>query len=209
MARAVRVLLALVLSTPILLVSAGGCAACSCATESAQAMIDHADAAFAGRIVSQRGAPNGTIQILHVAAVYKGSIGPQVELIARIGEGVVGDCAVLLPTGSRVAVVADRNPDGSYSTSTCWLVRERTLRATAGTPTPPDPDIGLPVPSVPVPAASASVPWWLVALAGGAVGTALIAISLRAGRRREQRTDPPEDVTGDVEAEPAPGDPPA
>lgn len=192
MARAVRLFLALALALPAVALTASSCAACECAFIPVPQQLQDADAAIMGEVVSQRGAQGGTIQVFRVDGVFAGEVGPRIELFARIGQGIVDSCAVLLPTDARVAVIADRNADGTYSASACSLVTEAELRKAAGPPLPPDPSIVSTPTQAPTPAVGAQppkreLPAWLVILLGASLGTGLIAGTMAVPRWRAVR----------------------
>lgn len=208
MARAVRLFLLVALALPAVALTASPCLACDCAFLPVSKQLRDADVAIVGEVVSQRGAQGGTIQVFRVDGVFTGEVGPQVELFARIGQGIVDSCAVLLPADARVAVIADRNADGSYSASACSLVTEAELRTAVGRPLPPDPSI-VSTPTLP-PAltqqpATRELPAWLVILLGASLGTGLIAGTMAVPRWRAVRgassgQRPPGEVDEDRES---------
>jgi hypothetical protein len=190
MARALRTLVALVLAVPIVLATASPCLACSCAPLDVAATLEDRDVvAFVGEVVAQRGAEGGTIQGMRVDGVFQGELGPEVALFAQIGQDVVNSCAILLPTDTRVAVIARPNPDGSYSTDVCSLVTEADLRAVVGPPRPPDPALTI----APPPRGATTVgegpelPFWVVASLGAVAGVVLIGLGTRVAGRRDRR----------------------
>jgi hypothetical protein len=205
MTRAVRLAVAIAIAAPAVLASAPPCAACTCPFASAAVVVDQADVAFAGVVVSDWGAAGGTIQRVRVRAVYEGEVGPRADVFAAIGSGVVEDCAVLLPRGVRVAVVADRRPDGTLVTGTCQLMREAVLRRVSGPPHAPDPAIRLPTPVAT--AAEARRPTWALVLAVVAVLLLLALVAVAMVRRREP-VEPPEASEPSKPSEPAPADGP-
>jgi len=195
--RTTRLLLVLLLATPMVLATAPACQACSCAPASAEAALAGADIAFVGEVISQREAFGGTIQVLRVDGVFKGHVGPRLELFASIGGGVVSDCAILLPTGGPVAVIARRDPGGRWVTDACSMTTERALRTAAGPPRPPDAASPSPTPAAGQSAGSSEpLPGWLVAVLGGLGGVALMAAWVAWGRRprrpHEESPDPAE-----------------
>jgi hypothetical protein len=191
MARAARPLAALLLATSIALVTATPCAACSCVQASTSSLLEDADAAFVGEVVTQRAVTGGTIQVLRVDGVYEGDLGPQVALFARLGQGVVDTCAVLLPTETRIGVIATRNADGTYSTGLCAITTVRALRMAGGRPRPPDPSIALVPPAGGgPPEAAAPRSSGAVVLAGALLVAGLVAMaSVRERTRRRSQGD--------------------
>lgn len=201
MARALRTLVALALAFPIVLATASPCLACSCAPlDVGQALQEPGVVAFVGEVVAQRGAQGGTIQGLRVDGVFQGELGPEVALFAQIGQGVVNSCAILLPTQTRVAVIAHPNADGSYSTDVCSLVTEAQLTAVVGPPRPPDPSItaspastgGRTTPE------EGALPFWLVAVLGALVGAVLIGVGSATGRWRARHAVTDDDEPPDA-----------
>jgi hypothetical protein len=199
MARALRWLLAGLLAIPVVVIGASPCLACSCAAEPLRARLAHADVAFEGRVTDSRAAPAGTIQVLAVDGVYQGDLPPEVELFAQIGQGVVHSCAVLLPTGSTVGVVADRNDDGTYSTNVCLLTTPASLARALGPARPPSASPREGPPAAPAATdAPIGLPAWLVAVLGALGGLVLIGGTVAAGPRlaacRERRARPAPDA---------------
>jgi hypothetical protein len=193
MPRAVRLLLAMSLAVPTVVLTATPCLACDCAFLPVAQRLEQADVAVVGEVISQRGAQGGTIQVLRVGGVFAGDVGPQIELFAQIGQGIVDSCAVLLPVGRRVALIADRNADGTYTTSACSLVTEAELRKAVGPPLPPGT-------ASPGPADGARVndpiviPGWMVVALGAMLGVVLIAGAMLVPRwraLRRERVDEP------------------
>ena len=213
MARAARLSLAFLLAASVVLLTSTPCAACSCASEPLSGLLAASDVAFTGEVVSRRPAGQGTIQVLRVDEVYVGALGPRVELYAEIGPQMVSSCALLLPTQTRVAVLADRNADGTFSTSVCAMTTVRALRKAAGEPHPPDPAIGLPEPTVPGGEGDGGSGAG-VALAGVLLVAGLLAASLVFGRRRasdrwHERAHDDHPEAGDGKEARDPGDPAA
>ena len=96
MGRPTRLLVALVLATPLALVGTAHAGTCACGGEVSPARaIEDADAALLGEVVSDRLVADGTLQRVRVDEVYAGSLPPQIEVYAQIGPGVVGPCAML------------------------------------------------------------------------------------------------------------------
>jgi hypothetical protein len=127
----------LTLAGTFLVVAASPCSACSCAPSTPKELLRRADAAFVGTVVAETMSETGTTQTFEVEGVYRGELGPTVEVWAQIGTSVVNTCAVLFPVGDRVAVLLERDERGRWQTSACSIVEPSDLEALAGPVRPP------------------------------------------------------------------------
>ncbi|MGZ8565999.1 MAG: hypothetical protein ACXWXS_02995 [Actinomycetota bacterium] len=198
-ARTARVLVAVVLAGAGLVVGAGPCFACSCVASTPEEKLHDADAAFVGRVVQSTIDAEGTTQTFEVDGVYKGELGPTVEVWAQIGTGVTNSCAVIFAEGDRRALVISRS-GGHWMTTGCSLVTEAALTRVAGAPGPPT-GTSAPAPRSPAPTVTSSsdgsaVPRWSVPILGALLGIAVIWLALVVASRRERRREPA-DGTGD------------
>ena len=192
-ARPVRLLLALVLAGVGVVAGASPCLACSCASVPPTKLLADADAAFVGEVVETVVDHEGTTQTFEVDGVYKGDLGPTVEVWAQLGGGTINTCHVVFPEGERRALVLERS-GGRWSTTSCWLVTEAQLTRIAGAPVPPS-GSDTASPSSPSPSAAAGLgattsdplPGWTVPILGALVGVAVIWVVLVATNRRERR----------------------
>jgi hypothetical protein len=168
-----------------------------------------------GRVVESRVDAEGTTQTFEVDGVYKGELGPTVEVWASIGTGGGSTCAVVFPEGDRRALVLTRS-GGRWTTSVCSLVTEAELTRIAGSPSPPTataaPPPRSPAPNVSSGSDGSAVPRWSVPILGALLGIAVIWMALVLASRRERRREVA-DGTGDgangdgATVSPAIGDP--
>src|SRR5437867_4071247 len=178
---AVRALVILAIVGGGMVVTASPCLACDCAARTPAEIVRQADRAFVGRVVDQTVTANGTIQTFQVAAVFKGALGPTVDLWAEVGTSSFSSCAVLFPQHERVAVAMSVDAQGRWTTTSCAYLTEAQLRDVAGPPhaptqaMSPPPTTAGPVPTqtpaaIPNPGRDRSrrdsVPLWLVILLG-------------------------------------------
>ena len=205
---AARLSVVVLLAAPAVFLTATPCSACTCVPRTPKQLLHHADAAFVGAVVAEQQVdPTTTVQTFAVRGVFKGALGPSVNVIEPIGSGGGNTCGIAYPRGTRVAVVLHRQGDG-WTTDSCSLVSVTDLEAVAPSPLPPRPGpspSALPtVPPLP-PEASHGLGWQAVVL-GLLVGVAGIALALSLGGRSERthRSAAP----GRVEAE-GPDEPPA
>lgn len=187
-----RLLALLTLAGTFLVVAAPPCSACSCAPSTPKEMLRRADAAFVGTAVGETMVETGTTQTFEVEGVYRGELGPRVEVWAQIGSSVVDTCAVLFPVGDRVAVLLDRDEQGRWQTSACSIVEVSDLEALAGPARPPtaastSPD-GSASPDDPRPATGGEeeLPAWAVILIGAGVALAAIGGQVAWTARRDR-----------------------
>ena len=200
---AVRALVILAILGGGIVVTASPCRACDCTARAPEQILRQADRAFVGRVVDETVSANGTAQTFQVVAVYKGALGPRVDLWADAGTSSFSSCAVLFPRHERVAVAMNVDAQGRWTTNTCSYLTEAQLRDVAGPPHAPTAPVSLP--SSPAPTASETpavvpdlgrdrsrrtgVPLWLVILLGFFGAVSAIGASLLAGGRRA--TSPP------------------
>jgi hypothetical protein len=196
---AVRALLILATVGGGIVVSASPCRACDCAARTPAEIVRQADRAFVGRVVDETVSANGTTQTFQVVAVYKGALGPTVDLWAEVGTNSLSSCAVLFPQHERVAVAMNVDAQGRWTTTSCSYLTEAQLREAAGPPHPPTGAVSSPTAS-PLPTASETpavapdlgrdrsrpkgVPLWLVIILGVFGAVSAIGASLLAGGRR-------------------------
>jgi hypothetical protein len=133
-----------------------------------------------------------TVQTFRVRSVFKGTLGPTVQMIAPLGSGGGSSCGILYGAGE-VAVILHRLGDG-WTTDVCSRITTAQLVAVAPSPVPPVPEpsgSSTPVISVaPSGDASAGLGWQAVVL-GLFVGVAAIALALSLGGRRDRASVPP------------------
>jgi hypothetical protein len=192
-----RCVLLVLLAVPAVVSAASPCAACSCAPRSPERVFRHADAAFVGSVVAEQVIdPTTTVQTFEVRTVYKGPLGPTVDVIAPIGTGGGSTCAVLYGPGE-VAVILYRQGDG-WTTDACSRITAEQLHRLASSPAHPSPSpVATPTVSL-VPAARGpgGVGWptaILGLLAGiGAIAAAL-AVATRRGREPHAASSTPRD----------------
>ena len=201
-----KILALLIVSCSTLVVTASPCLACGCTARTPRQIFGQSDAAFAGRVVDQRAVDaETTVQSFQVEGVYKGLLGPTVDVVAHLGAGGGSDCAVLFPEGSSVAVMLRQEGD-AWTTDGCSLLTLAQLRQVAPSPSPPLPPLsGSATPSAsvaavsPPPAAgSSSSLSWQAAVVGALLGIAAIALVLSRERRHAARArpHPPDDADG-------------
>jgi hypothetical protein len=209
-----RLSLVVLLAGPALLGNAPPCVACTCTPRTPKQLFRHADAAFVGSVTSQQPvAETTTIQTFAVRSVFKGALGPTVDVIVPIGSGG-GDTCGILYGGGKVAVILHRMGDG-WTTDACSRITASKLAAVGPTPLHPSPE---PTPSPtpigpPTREGGGGLGVGAVVL-GLLLGVAAIAAALSLGGRRDRtsssrRTEAAEEVMDPVKAptDPAP-DPP-
>jgi hypothetical protein len=195
---AVRALLLLAIVGGGILVTASPCRACDCAARTPAEIVRQADRAFVGRVVDETVSANGTTQTFQVVAVYKGALGPTVNLWVEVGTNNLSSCAVLFPRHERVAVAMTVDAQGRWTTTSCSYLTQAQLREAAGPPHPPTGAVSSPTAS-PLPTASQTpavasdlgrdrsrrngVPLWLVIVLGVFGAVSAIGASLLAGGR--------------------------
>jgi hypothetical protein len=191
-----RASVVLVMLAPALVLSASPCAACSCTPRTPEQLLRHADAAFVGEVVDQQVIDEvTTVQTFRVRGVFKGTLGPTVQMIAPLGSGGGSSCGILYGAGE-VAVILHRLGDG-WTTDACSRITIAQLAKVAPSPVPPVPGpSGSSTPIVTVaPAGDANggLGWQAVVL-GLLVGVAAIALALSLGGRRDRASvSPPGD----------------
>jgi hypothetical protein len=188
-----RASVVLVMLGPALVLSASPCAACSCVPRTPEQLVRHADAAFVGEVIDQQVIDEvTTVQTFRVRSVFKGTLGPTVQMIAPLGSGGGSSCGILYGAGE-VAVILHRLGDG-WTTDVCSRITTAQLAGVAPSPVPPVPEpsgSSTPVVSVaPSGDASAGLGWQAVVL-GLFVGVAAIALALSLGGRRDRASVPP------------------
>jgi hypothetical protein len=179
-------------------------------------VLRRADAAFVGEVTSQRPLDAmTTAQTFRVDAVYKGALHTTVDVVASMGAAGGSDCAILFPSGSRVAVVLQQQGD-RWISDACSLLTTAQLRRVAPPPQPPlpgaGPQAGGPTPSstsAPASAAGSSSGGGISGagvIAGGLLAIAAIAFVLSLESRRATRARrewaPDEDALETEEAAP-------
>jgi hypothetical protein len=181
-----RASVVLVMLGPALVLSASPCVACSCMPRTPEQLLRHADAAFVGEVVDQQVIDEvTTVQTFRVRGVFKGTLGPTVQMIAPLGSGGGSSCGILYGAGE-VAVILHRLGDG-WTTDACSRITTAQLARVAPSPEPPEPS-GSSTPIVTVaPARDApgGLGWQAVVL-GLLVGVAAIALALSLGGRRDR-----------------------
>ena len=212
-----KILALLIVSCSTLVATASPCLACGCTPRTPRQIFRRSDAAFVGRVVDERAVDaDTTVQTFHVEGVYKGLLGPSVDVVAHIGAGGGSDCGILFPEGTSVAVMLQQEGD-AWTTDGCSLVTLAQLRQVAPSPSPP-----LPAPSgsatpTTVVAAPASPPSagrsgvsWQAVVAGALHAIAAIAFVLSRESRRAARTRPYRSDDPGAQEEPGGGgtDPP-
>jgi hypothetical protein len=193
-----RASVVLVMLGPALVLSASPCAACSCVPRTPEQLLRRAEAAFVGEVVDQQVIDEATtVQTFRVRSVFKGTLGPTVQVIAPLGSGGGSSCGILYGAGE-VAVILHRLGDG-WTTDVCSRITTAQLARVAPSPVPPVPEpSGSSTPVVTVAPAgdtSGGLGWQAVVL-GLLVGIAAIALALSLGGRRDRATvSPPGDPT--------------
>ncbi|HEY7478399.1 MAG TPA: hypothetical protein VIB62_09190 [Actinomycetota bacterium] len=189
-ARPAGVVLLLMIAGIGVIAGANPCLACSCASTRPAEVLADADAAFVGRAVETRVDDEGTTQVFEVDGVYRGELGPTVEVWAQIGTGVVDSCAVTFPEGERRALVLSRD-GGRWTTSICSLITETQLERIVGEPRPPSGPADPPEPPASGPPGVVSsarqdgVPPWSILLLGAliAIGGTWLVLTVVSRRR--------------------------
>jgi hypothetical protein len=189
-----RAMLSLVLVAGTIVVSASPCRACSCAPQTPAKLFRSADVALVGRVVGEPVmGETTTVQAIRVETLYKGAVGRTADLVADIGSEAANSCAVLFPSGERIAVLAQVRGDGRLSAQICSYLTVRQLEEVASEPipvvsspaspaAPPTGEVGT------VAAPREPLPPWAVPILGAllAIG-AITAVLWRAARRPERR----------------------
>jgi hypothetical protein len=183
---------------PALVFGASPCAACSCVPRTPEQLLRHADAAFVGEVVDQQVIDEvTTVQTFRVRSVFKGTLGPTVQMIAPLGSGGGSSCGILYGAGE-VAVILHRLGDG-WTTDACSRITTVQLAKVAPSPVPPVPEpsgSATPVVTVaPTEDASGGL-GWQAAVLGLLVGVAAIALALSLGARRDRASEPPSGRSG-------------
>jgi hypothetical protein len=207
-----KILALLIVSCSTLVVTASPCLACGCTARTPRQILRQSDAAFVGRVVDQRAVDaQTTVQTFQVEGVYKGLLGPSVDVVAHLGAGGGSDCAVLFPEGTNVAVML-RHEGDAWTTDGCSLLTWAQLRRAGPPPSPPLPQVsGSATPTAieaapSAPAAGSSGLRWQAAVAGALLGIAAIALVLSHESRRAARARP--DPPGDPDAGAGGAEPP-
>ncbi len=201
--------------------TASPCFACGCTPQTPKQVLRRADAAFVGEVTSQRPLDAmTTAQTFRVDAVYKGALHSTVDVVASMGAAGGSDCAILFPSGSRVAVVLQQQGD-HWISDACSLLTLAELRRVAPAPEPPlpgqapEPPLsgqGQTVGSTPSTSAPSTGSGGGISGAG-AIGGALLAVaaiafvlSLESRRATRARRDREPDEAGLETEEAAPED---
>jgi hypothetical protein len=198
---AARLSVVVVLAAPAVFVTATPCFACSCVPRTPKQLLHHADAAFVGAVVAEQPIDaTTTVQTFAVQGVFKGALGPSVNVIEPIGSGGGSTCGIAYPLGSRVAVVLSHQGDG-WTTDSCSFISLADLEAVAPSPLPPHPG---PSPSAfptvpPIPPEASHGLGWQAVVIGLLVGVAGIALALSLGGRNGRGREGA--ALGSVEAE--------
>jgi hypothetical protein len=206
-----RALLAIGIGAPLLALTPGPAAACSCVVREPRRVIDGADAIVAGRVVGQAALDQThTMSSVAVDGVYVGRVGAMLTLRSDVGTGGGADCAVLYPVGSTIdPLVLSERPDGTYQVEGCALPVMRQVATLLGEAHPPQADgpAAVPLPShVPAPPpAAAPAPGpngisWPAVLGGTLAGIGLMVWALRRSARGTPGAEPAEDAAGGSEA---------
>ena len=146
MSRALRLVIALAIATPLFVSMGGPAVACSCVQQTAQKVLERADAVVAGHVVGEQpiDAMN-THSTLAVDGVYKGHVDATIVLNANIGFGGGSSCAVLYPVGSKAdPLVLERLDDGTYQVSVCAFLSRAEVVRLLGSARPPPPGSAAP-----------------------------------------------------------------
>ncbi len=207
-ARTIRLVVAAAVAAGALIATASPGLACSCVASTAAEKLETAEAAFVGRVVESSTDAEGTTQVFEVDGVYKGALGPTVEVWAQIGTGVMSSCAVVFPEGDRVALVISRS-GGRWTTDGCSLVTEAQLTRLAGSPSPPT-GTTAPPPSSPTPVVTTAsdgraVPRWSLPILGVLLAIAVIWLTLVLASRRGRRPGVVPGADGDATQPPPAG----
>lgn len=208
-----RAALILGLALSGVLASASTCLACSCVPSTPEQELRRADAAFIGQVVNDVMTTTGTTQTFRVGRVFKGELGPTVDVWAQVGTEVVNSCSVLYPTGDQVAVLLFEDDEGRWTTRACSYVTQAELRMVGGPgyePTEvasPEPTLAPPAEDLGAGGEAGRLPTWAVIALGAALAVAAVAAQLVwAGRRDRRAAYPsgwdPVDVDGPQEVEP-------
>ena len=208
---AARLSVVVLLATPALFVIATPCSACSCVLRTPRQLLHRADAAFVGTVVAEQPVDaTTTVQTFAVEGVFKGTLGPSVNVIEPIVSGG-SSCGIAYPRDTRVAVVLYRQGDG-WTTDMCSFVSLARLEAVAPSPLPPRPGpspSGLPTVAPPVAVPTRGLGWQAVVL-GLLVGIAGIALAVSlGGRNGRSRATSPLDPAEGAGRDDSPPEPPA
>jgi hypothetical protein len=183
-----RCFLVVALAGPAVLLRASPCGACTCAVRSPAQLLRRADAAFVGSVVEQQPIDQTTtVQTFAVRSVYKGSLGPTVDVLEPIGSGGGDTCGILYGPGE-VAVILSRQGDG-WTTDACARISVDALARVAPSPTHPVPTPTTtlaPGPTVPVGSAGSGGVGWRAIVLGLLGGIAAIAAALSLASRRDR-----------------------
>jgi hypothetical protein len=180
-----RCVLLVFLAVPAVVSAAQPCAACSCAPRSPERAFRDADAAFVGSVVDQQAIdPTTTVQTFEVRSLFKGPLGPTVNVIAPIGSGGGSTCGVLYGPGE-VAVILYRDGDG-WTTDACSRITVEQLRRLAAPPTHPSPSPVATPSAIVAPVTGRGRVGWPTAILGLLAGIAAIAATLALATRRHR-----------------------
>jgi len=187
--------------------TASPCAACSCAPQTPERLFRHADAAFIGAVIDQQAIdPTRTVQTFRVRSVFKGSLGPTVQVIDPIGSGGGDTCGILYGPGEVAVILHEQG--AAWTTDACSRITIAQLTRVAPSPAPPSPERS-PAPTATITVApsgeSSSGLGWQAVVLGLLVGIAGIALVLSFGGRGDRRSakafpeaaDAPEDAPRD------------
>ena len=168
--------------------------ACSCGQLELSAYADAVAVAFVGRQVSRKAGRQTARMVFEVDRVYKGDVGPLVEVRSASYSAA---CGVDFAGQPSAGVAAFERDEGTLSVDLCSsIVTSRELEEAFGTGYPPDVSSDLYAPGDGLTSVSAP----LVALLAAAAAVVL-AVSILAVRRRRHRTPPPAVAGGDQAAD--------
>jgi hypothetical protein len=188
---AARLCLAVVLGAPAVLLSASPCRACTCAPRPPAQLLRRADAAFVGHVVGQDAIdPVTTVQTFAVSSLYKGPLGPTVQVIEPIGSGGGDTCGILYGAGE-VAVILYRHGDG-WTTDVCSRITPAQLAGVGPPPVHPRPAPSqTAAPTGPRTSETSGGLGWPSVILGVLLAVAAIAgVSSFAGRRDRRARSP-------------------
>jgi hypothetical protein len=181
--------LVVLLAAPAVVLNASPCSACSCVPQTPKRLLRDADAAFVGTVIDEQAIdPVTTVQTFDVEGVFKGTLGPTVQVIAPIGPGGGNTCGVLYARDTRVAVILHRQGDG-WTSDLCSFVELSDLEKVASSPVAPRAEpsgSGSPTPVAPASSGSGHGLGWGTAVLGLLLAVAVIALALSLGGRRER-----------------------
>jgi hypothetical protein len=190
--RVLTAALVLGLAVTGVLALAAPCLACSCAPSTPEQAFRRADAAFVGRVVNDVMIETGTTQTFEVEQVFKGQLGPTVDVWAQIGTTVVNSCAIVYPTSDRVAVLLYDDGEGHWSAQACSQVTEAELRRVGGPPrepveqAAPEPDLAAPAEDLRADRGG-GLPTWIVIALGAILAVAVVWGQITWAARRDRR----------------------